>query len=349
MKVGERHYRTVWMQDSSVFLIDQTLLPFKFEVCEAKTYLETCKAIKDMVVRGAGAIGATAGYAMAQAFIQSDDDMDFIESARHDIESTRPTAQNLFYATSRVYNAAKSGYSVEAAIKEAQRIAYEDAEACRKIGECGASLIKDGFGIETHCNAGWLAFVDYGTALSPIYKVHSEGKKTIVYVDETGPRGQGAKLTAWELQNENVPYMILPDTAGADLMKTGKINLVIVGADRIAANGDTANKIGTYQKAILAEHFVIPFYSAAPTSTIDVNCKSGKEIPVEHRSADEVLYQTGQTRDGRIESVLVCAPGASVHNPAFDVTPAELITGIVTEKGIIKPTEEEIMKLFEAK
>jgi S-methyl-5-thioribose-1-phosphate isomerase len=337
MKVQGKDYRTVWMEHGSVFMIDQTLLPFRFEIHESKSCAQTCEAIRTMIVRGAGAIGAAAGFAMAQAFLETADGTSRLPS-RKAIESTRPTAQNLFYATKRVYEAGNLR-GAEPALAEAQSVADEDAATSLKIGEYGDSLIKSGYGIETHCNAGWLAFVDYGTALSPVYHAHRNGKDVMVYVDETGPRGQGAKLTSWELQNENVPYKILPDTAGADLMKAGKIQMVIVGADRIAANGDTANKIGTYQKAILARHFGIPFYVAAPTSTIDMSCPNGNAIPIEHRNEDEVLYAHGQTSEGKMEKVLVCAPNSPVYNPSFDVTPAELITAFITEKGIIRPQQ----------
>lgn len=337
MKVNNKNYRTVWLEGSSVCLIEQNLLPFEFKIYKAKNYLDTCQAIKTMIIRGAGAIGATAGFAMAQAFLEAPKDnfWKYIEKAKQDIEATRPTAQNLFYATNRVFNAVKnSSEPGKAAVSEAQQIADEDVEACRKIGEHGNELIKDGFNIETHCNAGWLAFVDYGTALSPIYVAHQSGKKVFVYVDETRPRSQGARLTAWELKNEGVPYAILPDNAGAYLMSQGKVDIIIVGADRIAANGDVANKIGTFEKAIVAKEFKVPFYVAAPTSTIDLDCKSGKDIPIEERSEDEVLYQTGPAENGKIEKILVASPGSKAINPAFDVTPAKYVTGIITEKGI---------------
>ena len=328
MKVNGQHYRTVWLDGQTVHLIEQNLLPFEFKIYTAKTYQETCHAIKTMIVRGAGAIGAAAGFAMAQAFLAKAD----TAKARKEIEATRPTAQNLFYAVKRVYEATDP-------VVEAQKIADEDAANCKKIGEFGNELIKDGMRIETHCNAGWLAFVDYGSALSPIYTAQQSGKKIFVYVDETRPRGQGAHLTAWELKNENVPHAIIADNAGAFLMSQGKVDLMIVGADRIAANGDVANKIGTLEKAIVAKEYGVPFYVAAPTSTFDLKCQSGKDIPIEERSADEVLYQTGPTKRGKIEQILVCSPGSKAFNPAFDVTPAEYITGIITEKGVIKPQE----------
>ena len=337
MKVEGKDYRTVWMEGNTVCLIEQNLLPFEFKIFRSENYKETCMVISTMIVRGAGAIGATAGYAMAQAFIESDNNPEYVEKARREIENTRPTAQNLFYAVERVYGAGQ--VSVEQAINEAQKIADEDAEACKKIGELGNDLIKDGATIETHCNAGWLAFVDYGSALSPVYAAHRSGKQVFVYADETRPRGQGARLTAWELKNEDVPHVIIPDNAGAHLMSQGKIDLMIVGSDRIAANGDVANKIGTLEKAIAAKYYGIPFYVAAPTSTIDFDCASGKDIPIEQRHEDEVLYQSGPNAEGKLEQVLISSPGSDAVNPAFDVTPAELVTAIITDKGIFKPQE----------
>lgn len=346
MNVKGKKYRTIWMKDSSVFMIEQNLLPFEFKIFEAKSYKETCIGISTMIVRGAGAIGAAAAYAMAQAFLEALENgfWEFLEKAKKDIEETRPTARNLFYAVDRVFEAGK--ISVENALAEAQKVADKDAEDSQKIGKFGSKLIKDGFNIETHCNAGWLAFVDHGTALSPIYYAHYQKKKVFVYVDETRPRSQGARLTAWELKNENVPHVIIPDNAGAFLMSQGKVDMMIVGADRIAANGDVANKIGTLEKAIVAKEYGIPFYVAAPTSTFDLECKSGKDIIIENRSQDEVLYQTGINENGEKQKVLVCSPGSDAINPAFDVTDAKYITGIITEKGIVKPNIEEIAKLF---
>jgi S-methyl-5-thioribose-1-phosphate isomerase len=338
MKVHGKDYRTVWMQGSSVFMIEQNLLPFEFRIMESPTCESTCDAIRSMVVRGAGAIGAAAGFAMAQAALQarSDNYLEDIGRYRLMIESTRPTAGNLFYATRRVSEAALR--SKEQAVEEAQRLADEDATASRKIGEFGKELIMDGAGVATHCNAGWLAFVDHGTALSPIYASQQEGKKVFVYVDETRPRGQGARLTAWELTQQGVPHAIIPDNATAWYMMNGHIDLMIVGADRIAANGDTANKIGTLEKALAAKAFNVPFYIAAPLSTFDMDCPDGKHIPIEERDPEEVLYQQGLTRDGEMKEILVCSPGSSAKNPAFDVTPAHLITAFITEKGLFKPS-----------
>ena len=339
MKVHGKEYKTVWMEGSTVFLIDQNRLPFNFSILALKNYRETCEAIKNMAVRGAGAIGVAAGFAMAQGFLEAPKDKfwDYIEKAKTEIEATRPTAQNLFYAAGRVFDGAKSSKDPKkAAVDEAGRIAKDDEAECRKIGAAGAALIKDGVSVLTHCNAGWLAFVDYGTALAPIYTAAASGKKIFVYVDETRPRGQGARLTAWELLNENIPYAIIADNAAAHLMSKAKIDLVIVGADRIAANGDTANKIGTLEKAVCAKEFGIPFYVAAPRSTFDPNCLSGKDIQIEERPEEEVLYQTGLTKDGRLEKILISSPGSKAINPAFDVTPAKYITGFITGNGIVK-------------
>jgi methylthioribose-1-phosphate isomerase len=300
-------------------------------------------------VRGAPAIGATAGFGMAQAFLEAPKDSlwEFVGKAKTDIEATRSTARDLFYATNRVFNTAKNSRNpVEMSVIESHKIADESVAACKNIGDNGNELIKDGFNIETHCNAGWLACVDYGTALSPIYVAHRSGKNIFVYADETRPRSQGARLTAWELKNEGVPHKIVPDNAGAYLMSKGKVDMMIVGADRIAANGDAANKIGTFEKAIVAKDFGVPFYVAAPLSTFDLDCKTGEDIPIEERSEDEVLYQTGPNKDGKIEKILVCSPGSGAINPAFDVTPARLVTGLITERGICEANEKGILKLF---
>jgi S-methyl-5-thioribose-1-phosphate isomerase len=346
MKVKGTDYRTVWMKGGTVFMIDQNALPFEFKIVELTDFRQTCRAIRDMTVRGAGAIGATAAFAMAQAFMQAPEkDYDeYISRARNEIEATRPTARNLFYASGRVF--AAGSHSAENAVSEAQKIADEDARDSQNIGTYGNELIRNNDRIATHCNAGWLAFVDYGTALSPIYHAHRAGKDVFVYADETRPRGQGARLTAWELKQAGIPHVIIPDNATAALMAEGKINLMIVGADRIAANGDVANKIGTLEKAIAAKYFGLPFYVAAPRSTIDLECPSGREIIIEERDEKEVLYQQGTDKDGEYREILVASPGSRAYNPAFDVTPAELITGIITEKGIIEANKSSIQNIF---
>lgn len=353
MKVMGRNYRTVWMEGSVIKLINQPLIPHKFEIVAMEDYKSTARAIKDMVVRGAGAIGATGGYGMAQVALEAHSDRfdEHILMGAYTLRNTRPTAQNLFYAIDRVLGEiekfkAHPKKAKEAAVCMAQQIADEDVAACKQIGEYGEGLIRDGSTISTHCNAGWLAFVDWGTALSPIYLAARKGKKVFVYVDETRPRSQGSRLTAWELGQEGIPHTVIADNATGYYMKSGKINLVIVGADRIAANGDVANKIGTYSSAVVAKENGIPFYVAAPTSTIDLKCPSGKEIPVEERTPDEVLYAWGWSDQGSFERVRVSPLNSNAKNPAFDITPASYITSIITEKGVIEASPEGIRSLF---
>jgi S-methyl-5-thioribose-1-phosphate isomerase len=334
------------MEDSTVFLINQTLLPFEFSIYRAEKYQDCCYAIDAMIVRGAGAIGATAGFAMAQAFLEAETDSNpgIIEQARIAIKGTRPTAQDLFYAVERVFRAGEKG--AKEAVKEAFAIAEENVKAAKQIGFFGNALIQDGFRIATHCNAGWLGFVDYGSALAPIYTANEHGKNVFVYVDETRPRSQGARLTAWELGNEKIPHAIIPDNATAYYMAKGDIDMMIVGADRIAANGDVANKIGTLEKAIVAEKYGIPFYVTAPLSTIDRQTLSGESIPIEQRDPSEVIFMEGPETSGAISRIRVTNPGSDVLNPAFDVTPAALITGIITEKGLVKADQQAITQLF---
>ncbi|MBI4020544.1 MAG: S-methyl-5-thioribose-1-phosphate isomerase [Candidatus Aenigmarchaeota archaeon] len=338
MLVNGKHYRTVWVDNGEVRMIEQNRLPFSFEVFQAKSLEETCRAIRDMVVRGAGAIGATAGFAMAQHFLNPSGRT--AEEAADMVRGTRPTAQNLFYAVDRVCRAAEnSSQPQKAALEASQAIADEDAEACRLIGMHAGSLVAGRPRVMTHCNAGWLAFVDWGSALSPVYMAVRDGAKPFVYVSETGPRGQGARLTAWELQQERVEHAVIADNASGFFLNKGEVDVIITGADRIARNGDTANKIGTYMKAVLAKELGIPFYIAAPTSTIDFRCGSATDIPIEFRGEEEVLWKAGVNEEGVPGKILVAAPGSHAKNPAFDVTPAKYITGIITEMGIFKPGE----------
>ena len=348
MRVNGKHYRTIWMEGTTVFMIDQNQLPFRFRIMECSDHKETCQAIKKMTVRGAGAIGAAAGFAMAQAFLQAPDKNreEYLRIAKEEIENTRPTARNLFYAVDRVFEAGSR--SVKDAAGEAQALAEENIRDAKKIGEHGNMVIFNGMKICTHCNAGWLGFVDYGSALSVIYTARDQGKDVMVYVSETRPRGQGARLTAWELANEGIPHAVITDSACAHLAAMGKIDLFITGADRIARNGDTANKIGTLDKAIIAEEFRIPFIVAAPLSTFDVSIATGKEIMIEERAADELMFQEGIDESGEMARIRVINDGSRVMNPAFDITPAKYITGIATEKDIIRPGEDAIMKLFQS-
>ena len=349
MNVDGTHYRTVHLENGRVQLINQPLLPHRFEVIEMADHRETAKAISTMIVRGAGAIGATGAGGMAQGVLEApEDDFDgYIARAAKTLRQTRPTAQNLFYGIDCVLAAvAASGgdhqAAREAAVAAAHAVENEDAACCRAIGEHGKALLKDGMRISTHCNAGWLAFVDWGSALSPIYAAQRAGMKLHVWVDETRPRSQGARLTAWELAQEGVSYSIIADNALGHFMQRGEVDCVIVGSDRIAANGDVANKIGTYQSATLAKANGIPFYVAAPTTTIDRNCPSGAGIPIEERSGDEVCWTWGWSDDGQFTRVRTSPVNASSRNPAFDVTPGELIAGIITEKGVTPATREGI-------
>ncbi len=355
MIVNGQNYRTVWMDDGIVRLIDQTKLPFAFAVAECMTYRDTAEAIKSMVVRGAPAIGATAAYAMAQAAMgfRGTDTKKFIAymvEAGELIKFTRPTAYDLFFGVDFVKKAVKKAKYVEQAKKIALDAATEYANSsvqrCEAIGNEGEKLIKDGARILTHCNAGWLACVNWGTATAPIYKAKRSGKNVTVFVDETRPRSQGARLTAWEMHNEGIEHFIIADNAAAHFMQRGEIDMAIVGADRIAINGDAANKIGTLEKAIAAKEYGIPFYVAAPLTTFDANCAKGKDIPIEERSGDEVTRMSGVAGDGSIHIVQVTNPGSKARNPSFDVTPSRFITGIITEKGVVKPSRAAIRKIL---
>ncbi len=349
MKVQGKDYRTVWMEGSAVKTINQPLLPHAFEIVSLATHRDTAEAIRTMVLRGAGAIGAAGGFGMAQVFAEAPpagaDRREYVQRGYETLRDTRPTAQDLFYALDRVRGAGEAASDAQAAAAaagEAQAIADEYVEAGRRIGENGAPLIADGASVLTHCNAGWLAFVDWGSALAPVYFAHRAGRRVSVLADETRPRAQGARLTAWELAQEGVPVEIIADNAAGLLMRRGEVDLVIVGADRIAANGDVANKIGTYEKALCAEANGVPFYVAAPLSTFDADCPDGSGIPIEQRDGDEVLYAYGLDDQGRRARVRLAPEGVGARNPAFDVTPAGLITGIITERGIVKPRADDI-------
>jgi methylthioribose-1-phosphate isomerase len=345
LQVNGQPFRTVWIEGSTVRMIDQPKLPHSFGIVDLPDHHATARAISTMIVRGAGAIGATGAYGMAQAAAEAPDDgfHAYIASAADTLAKTRPTAQNLFYGIRTVLEAIESQGSAlaqarAAAMAAAQAVADDDAACCQAIGVHGAPLIADGANVSTHCNAGWLAFVDWGSALSPVYTATRSGKRVHVLVDETRPRGQGARLTAWELAQEGVSHAVIADNATGWLMQRGEIDLVIVGSDRIAANGDVANKIGTYSSAVVAREHGIPFYVAAPTTTIDIDCPSGADIPIEERSGDEIRYTWGWSDDGQFTRVRTTPADGPVRNPAFDVTPAALVAGIITERGVIEPS-----------
>lgn len=324
---GIKELRAVWFEEGIVKMIDQRKLPAKFEIYEAKTTEEVAYAIKEMVVRGAPAIGITAAYGMAQAALQKRN----IEEAFNLLKNTRPTAHDLFFALKLMREKTENN---EDPISVAESYANDIIGRCEKIGEYGEKLIRDGYRILTHCNAGALAVGDWGTATAPLRKAHRNGKKIFVWVDETRPRLQGARLTAWEMVQEGIDHAVIADNAAGYFMKRGEIDMVIVGADRITKNGDVANKIGTYEKAVVAYENGIPFYVAAPISTFDFSLEKGDDIPIEERNEKEVLY----CRECR-----VAPEDSKARNPAFDVTPAKYITGIITERGIFKP--EDVWKL----
>ena len=355
MLVDGKPTLTVWWDNGVVRMINQPLLPHRFAIVDMPTYRETAVAITDMTVRGAGAIGATGALGVAQAAVEAPDAgfHAFVVAAANHLRGTRPTAQNLFAGIDYVLKAIEpEGDNVPraraAAVAAANAFAADDAESCRRIGELGAPIILERPRVSTHCNAGWLAFVDWGSALSPIYAAKRAGGKPFVFVDETRPRQQGSQLTAWELGQEGVDHAVIADNATGHYLKAGAIDVVIVGSDRIAANGDVANKIGTYTSALAAHANGVPFYVAAPTTTIATHTATGADIPIEERSEDEVLYVWGWSDDGRFLRVRTAPATSRGRNPAFDVTPAALIAGIITERGIVPATVAGIASVARA-
>jgi len=379
VKVGGQHFRTIWLNPANeqvVQLIDQRFLPHRFVIEDVSTVAQMATAIREMHVRGAGLIGATAGYGMYLATIEAAGSPAVAGFDRHvtdaaaQLKATRPTAVNLAWAVERQLTSIAKGKSevraaqaldwrktvqrkVALALATAKEIAAEDEEHCRMIGQHGLDLIeqvarrKNGkpVNVLTHCNAGWLAFVDYGSALAPVYAAHDRGLSVHVWVDETRPRSQGSKLTAWELGQHGVPHTIIADSAGGHLMQRGSVDLVIVGSDRTTCTGDVANKIGTYLKALAAQDNRIPFYVALPSSSFDWTIRDGSEIPIEERGAEEVKRADGW-RDGQMLEVSVAPENSPAANYGFDVTPRRLVTGLITERGVCKADEKSILELF---
>jgi methylthioribose-1-phosphate isomerase len=357
MKIAGKPYRTIWpVGDSAVEVIDQTKLPHEFKTVVLKTADDAAHAIKSMIVRGAPLIGATAAYGIALA-MRADASGEALDRAHDMLAETRPTAINLRWALTRMYDRLRNHPRNERAAlawKEAAAIADEDVAVCRSIGEHGLKILRDAaskkngapLNILTHCNAGWLACVDWGTALAPIYMAHDAGIPLHVWVDETRPRNQGASLTAFELGGHGVKHTIIADNAGGHYMQAGRVDLCIVGTDRVTANGDVANKIGTYLKALAAKDNGVPFYVALPSSTIDWTLGSGREIPIEERSPDELLKMTGRLPGGGLATVEIAAPGSPAANPGFDVTPARLVTGFITERGACAANMAALRSLF---
>ncbi len=367
MKIEGKNYRTIWLNEEKpgvISIIDQRFLPHQFIIEELRSVHEVAIAIKDMHIRGAGLIGATAGYGMYLAAIEAADKSSFdhhLYECGSMLKSTRPTAVNLEWAVNRQLQAISNGKSVKEKIEIAKNVAItiadEDAENCRRIGLHGTPVIEqiakkkngEAVNILTHCNAGWLAFVDFGSATAPIYEAFERGINVHVWVDETRPRNQGAGLTAWELLNQGIPHTVITDNAGGHLMQHGLVDMVITGADRVTRAGDAANKIGTYLKALAAKDNSIPFYVALPSSTFDWHIQDGvKEISIEERSPEEVKYIYGLCED-EIKKVLVTPLNSPASNFGFDVTPSRLISGLITERGICSACEQNILEMFPEK
>jgi methylthioribose-1-phosphate isomerase len=363
VKVGDKHFRTIWFKrddQSVVQLIDQRFLPQVFFIEEVCTVEQMAMAIREMHVRGAGLIGASAGYGMYLAAIEAgvhDAFDEHMARAAAQLKATRPTAVNLSWAIERqledIALAKTVDEKIAATLRTAELIADEDAEHCRIIGQHGLKLIREiaqrktgPVNVLTHCNAGWLAFVDYGSATAPIYAAHDAGLPLHVWVTETRPRSQGSKLTAWELGQQGVPHTVIVDSAAGHLMQRGEVDLVIVGTDRTTSTGDVANKIGTYLEALAAKANNVPFYVALPSSSIDWKMRDGlREIPIEQRSAEEVKQADGWF-DGKHVAVRIAPDESTAANYGFDVTPRHLVTGLITERGVCEPNEKSILSLF---
>ena len=357
MKVGDRHYRSIWREggETAVHIIDQAQLPFVFETLELDSVEDVAAAIMAMRVRGAPLIGVTAAFGLALAVTRDASDAS-ISKASKLLRATRPTAVNLAWAIGRMREALKDlrkADRAEAAWKEAQAIADEDVALNEAIGKHGLTLLarewaalERPINILTHCNAGWIATVDWGTVTAPIFMAHDAGIPIHVWVDETRPRNQGL-LTAWELAGHGVPHTLIADNAGGHLMQHKQVDLVLVGADRVTRRGDVCNKIGTYLKALAARDNGVPFYACVPSPTIDWGIEDGvEEIPIEERAEDEMRVVRGLDAEGRVAEVTIAPPGTPVANPAFDVTPHDLVTGIITEKGIARASERELLAFW---
>ena len=355
MKIENKEYRTIWYENDVVKIIDQTKLPHQFVIKDLKSIKNVINAIKVMEVRGAPLIGGTAAYGMALA-VQENNDPDFIKKSSEDLIQSRPTAINLKWAVDRMMkkiSGINSDKILDIALNEAKEICDEDEKFCKNIGLNGIKIIeeiynkkKNTVNILTHCNAGWLATINWGTATSPIYHAHKKGIPVHVWVDETRPRNQGANLTSYELNEENIPNTIIADNTGGILMQRGDVDMCIVGTDRTLSNGDVCNKIGTYLKALAAHDNNVPFYVALPSSTIDWKIKDGKEIPIEVRNSEELSHIEGVDENNEIKKILIYPKKSKSMNLAFDVTPAKYITGLITEKGISEASSQGLEKLY---
>ena len=355
MKIEGKSYKTIWFENNLVKIIDQTKLPHKFVIKDLKNVKDAINAIKTMEVRGAPLIGATAAYGLVLSIIEKND-LSFLKKSSEELIVSRPTAINLKWAVDRMMKKL-SGVNdkdiLKIALDEAKAITEEDEKFCKNIGLNGLKIIediankkKDTVNILTHCNAGWLATIDWGTATSPIYHAHQKGIKVHVWVDETRPRNQGANLTSFELNEEGISNTIITDNTGGILMQRGEVDMCIVGTDRTLSNGDVCNKIGTYLKALSAKDNNVPFYVALPSSTIDWNIENFKDIPIEERNSEELSHMEGLDESNKVKKVRIYPKKSKTMNLAFDVTPAKYITGLITEKGVCEASSNELKKLF---
>ena len=355
MKIQNKEYRTIWYEDNAVKIIDQTKLPHQFIIKDLTTVKDAINAIKIMEVRGAPLIGGTAAYGVVLA-IKENNNSEFIKKSCEELIQSRPTAINLKWAVDRMIkklSGINNNQILDIALNEAKEICDEDEKFCESIGINGLKIIeeiynkkKDTVNILTHCNAGWLATINWGTATSPIYHAHKKGIPVHVWVDETRPRNQGANLTSYELNEEEIPNTIIADNTGGILMQRGEVDLCIVGTDRTLSNGDVCNKIGTYLKALAAYDNKVPFYVALPSSTIDWDIKNAKDIPIEERNSEELSHVEGVDKNNQFKKVLIYPKNSKAMNLAFDITPAKYVTGLITERGISEASFKGLKKLF---
>ena len=355
MKIEGKEYNTIWFENNVVKIIDQTKLPHQFIIKDLKTIKDAINAIKTMEVRGAPLIGATAAYGLVLSVIENSD-QSFLKKSAEDLINSRPTAINLEWAVNRMMkklSGVNKDKIIDIAINEAKEICKEDINFCKNIGLSGLKIIEDIYekkkntvNILTHCNAGWLATINWGTATSPIYHAHKKGIPIHVWADETRPRNQGANLTSYELNEEGIKNTIIADNTGGILMQRGEVDMCIVGTDRTLSTGDVCNKIGTYLKALAAHDNNIPFYVALPSSTIDWNIKNFKDIPIEKRNSDELSHIEGLDEKGNVKKVMIYPKKSKSMNLAFDVTPAKYVTGLITEKGICEASSDALQKMF---
>ena len=355
MKINGKSYKTIWFENNIVKIIDQTKLPHQFLIKELKSVKDSINAIKYMEVRGAPLIGATAAYGLVLSIIEKND-LSYLKKSSEELINSRPTAINLKWAVDRMMKkllGVNNSDILKIALDEAKAITIEDENFCKNIGLNGLKIIediankkKDTVNILTHCNAGWLATIDWGTATSPIYHAHQKGIKVHVWVDETRPRNQGANLTSFELNEEGIQNTVITDNAGGILMQRGQVDVCIVGTDRTLSNGDVCNKIGTYLKALAAKDNNVPFYVALPSSTIDWNIKDHKEIPIEERNSEELSHVEGIDEENKLKKIRIYPQKSKSLNLAFDVTPAKYVTGLITEKGVCEASEKGLKGLF---